>query len=99
MPLPRAGREGAFSAGDRVSGYLDKVNFKEGALVKKGELLFEIDPRTYQAVLRNTEGNLEAVEARARRLDADLARAQELMRSRSLSREEYDKTVGDRGEA
>ena len=35
----------------RVSGYLDKVNFKEGALVKKGDVLFEIDPRTYQAPL------------------------------------------------
>ncbi len=32
----------------RVSGYLDKVNFKEGALVKKGDVLFEIDPRTYR---------------------------------------------------
>ena len=42
----------------RVSGYLDKVNFKEGALVKKGDVLFEIDPRTYQAVLKNAEGNL-----------------------------------------
>ncbi len=36
----------------RVWGYLDKVNFKEGALVKKGDVLFEIDPRTYQAALR-----------------------------------------------
>ena len=33
----------------RVWGYLDKVNFKEGALVKKGDVLFEIDPRPYQA--------------------------------------------------
>ena len=35
----------------RVWGYLDKVNFKEGALVKKGDVLFEIDPRPYQAAL------------------------------------------------
>ena len=45
----------------RVSGYLDKVNFKEGALVKKGDVLFEIDPRTYQAELEQAEGNLAAV--------------------------------------
>jgi RND family efflux transporter MFP subunit len=83
----------------RVSGYLDKVNFKEGALVKKGDVLFEIDPRTYQAVVKNAEGNLAAVEARVRRLDADLARAKLLIRSRSISREEYDKIFGDRGEA
>src|SRR5271167_4391219 len=44
----------------RVSGYLDKVNFKEGALVKKGDVLFEIDPRTYKAVVKQAEGTLAA---------------------------------------
>src|SRR5439155_10334547 len=61
-----------------VWGYLDKVNFKEGALVKKGDVLFEIDPRTYEAELKRAEGNLAAVEARLARLDADLARAKRL---------------------
>src|SRR6476469_7763763 len=42
----------------RVSGYLDKVNFKEGALVKKGDVLFEIDPRTYDAEVENARGAL-----------------------------------------
>ena len=37
----------------RVWGYLDKVNFKEGVLVKKGDVLFEIDPRTYKTALAN----------------------------------------------
>jgi RND family efflux transporter MFP subunit len=82
-----------------VSGYLDKVNFKEGTLVKKGDVLFDIDPRTYEAVLRNAEGNLAAAQARTERLERDLERADQLMRSRSLSREEYDKIIGDRGEA
>ena len=44
----------------RVWGYLDKVNFKEGALVKKGDVLFEIDPRTYQAALNQAEGEPRA---------------------------------------
>jgi RND family efflux transporter MFP subunit len=83
----------------RVSGYLDKVNFKEGALVQKGDVLFEIDPRTYKAVLKNAEGNLAAAEARVKRLYADFARAEQLIRDRAMSREEYDKIVGDRGEA
>src|ERR1700751_6035154 len=61
----------------RVSGYLDKVNFKEGALVKKGDVLFEIDLRTYTAVLKQTEGNFAAAEARVKRLGADLARAEQ----------------------
>ena len=83
----------------RVWGYLDKVNFKEGALVKKGDVLFEIDQRTYKAALAQAEGNLVQVEARLKRLDADLARAERLVATGSMSREEYDKVVGDRGEA
>ena len=83
----------------RVSGYLDTVHFKEGALVKKGDMLFEIDPRTYKAVLQQAEGNLAAAEARVKRLEADFARAEQLIRARASSREDYDKIVGDRGEA
>src|SRR5205807_5316920 len=70
----------------RVSGYLDKVNFKEGALVKKGDVLFEIDPRTYQAVLKNAEGNLAAAEAHVVRMNADFARAQKLIGTAAISR-------------
>src|SRR5207253_4563460 len=63
----------------RVWGYLDKVNFKEGALVKKGDVLFEIDPPTYRAALGQGEGNLASAEARVERLDADFARARRLL--------------------
>jgi RND family efflux transporter MFP subunit len=83
----------------RVWGYLDKVNFKEGALVRKGDVLFEIDPRTYQAALAQAEGNLASADARLTRLGADLDRAGRLLTSRAIGREEYDKIVGDRGEA
>lgn len=83
----------------RVWGYLDKVNFQEGTLVKKGDVLFEIDPRTYQAALEQAQGNVSQIEARLTRLDADVARAERLVSKGALSREEYDRTVGDRGEA
>ena len=83
----------------RVWGYLDKVNFKEGMLVKKGDVLFEIDPRNYKAALEQAEGNLASAEAKAQRLEWDLKRAQTLVSSRSISREEYDKVFGDRSEA
>src|SRR5438128_2062506 len=42
----------------RVWGYLDRVNFKEGAMVKAGDVLFQIDPLTYRATLNQAEGNL-----------------------------------------
>jgi RND family efflux transporter MFP subunit len=83
----------------RVWGYLDKVNFKEGALVKAGDVLFEIDPLTYQAVLKQAEGNLASMQARVVRLDADMTRAQRMVTTNAISREDYDKIVGDRGEA
>src|SRR6476469_9449864 len=47
----------------RVSGYLDGVNFKAGALVQKGDLLFEIDPRTYQAMFDQARAKVAQGEA------------------------------------
>jgi RND family efflux transporter MFP subunit len=83
----------------RVWGYLDKVNFKEGALVEMGDVLFEIDPRTYRAALHQAEGNLQSLEARVERLGADYARAQQTVNTGAISREEFDKVAGDRREA
>ena len=59
----------------RVSGYLDKVNFKEGALVKKDDKLFEIDPRPYRADLERAKGTVAQYEARVHRLERDYQRA------------------------
>src|SRR5580698_9147539 len=49
-----------------VWGYLQKVNFKEGALVKKGDVLFELDPRPYEAVLKQTKAKVAQDEAQLR---------------------------------
>src|SRR5580765_522415 len=83
----------------RVWGYIDKVNFKEGKLVDKGDVLFEIDPRSYKAALVQSEGNLASAKAKADRLDSDFKRAQSLLDSKSVSREEYERILGDRAEA
>ncbi len=63
----------------RVSGYLDKVNFKEGSLVKKEDKLFEIDPRLYRADLARAKGTVAQIEARAHRLERDYGRIKILL--------------------
>ncbi len=65
----------------RVWGYLDKVNFKEGALVSKDDVLFEIDPRVYRADLERAEGTVAQYEARVHRLERDYHRAKNLLRA------------------
>jgi RND family efflux transporter MFP subunit len=83
----------------RVSGYLTKVKFHAGALVKKGDLLFEIDPRIYKAALDQAQAELALAEARLKVAEANLLRAQKLLKTNALSREEYEKIRSDREEA
>src|SRR6516165_7193868 len=47
----------------RVSGYIDQISFKEGQLVKAGDVLFVIDPRPYQDVLDQANANLQSTDA------------------------------------
>src|SRR5260370_29534490 len=54
-----------------VWGYLDKVNFKEGALVKKGDVLFELDPRPYQAMLDQAKAKVAQHEAQLKYDEAE----------------------------
>ena len=83
----------------RVTGYLARVFFKDGADVTEGDLLFEIDPRPYQAALDRAQANLVQSDVHLKRLDADYHRALNLYPKGAIGREEYDKIVGDRGEA
>jgi RND family efflux transporter MFP subunit len=80
----------------RVTGYLDKVKFKEGAFVAKGDVLFEIDDRTYQAELARADGNVVQNEGNLKRLDYEYDRAALLLPRGAIGREEYDKAAGDR---
>lgn len=74
----------------RVSGYLDKVNFKAGDRVKKGDLLFQIDPKPFTAQLNYAVAELEGAKSRHELAKNDLARAERLFRAKAISEEEHD---------
>src|SRR5262245_37940227 len=80
-------------------GYLQKINFREGAEVNKDDVLFELDPRTYQADLDRAQANVAERTAHPERLQADFDRARRLLAQRAMGQEEYDKMRGDRTEA
>lgn len=82
----------------RVSGYLDKVNFKEGALVKKGDVLVEIDPRTYAAEVKVAQGAVASAEASQALAEANLERVRRLP-GEATSREDLDTRVAQRQQA
>ena len=74
----------------RVSGYIQDVAFEEGKAVRKGEVLFVIDPRPYQAELARAVAELEAARSRAELARSDFERARILVAREALSREEFD---------
>ena len=74
----------------RVGGYLESVNFQEGALVHKGDLLFSIDHRPYTAVLRRAEADRALANSRLELARKNNARAANLLASHAISKEESD---------
>jgi multidrug efflux system membrane fusion protein len=76
----------------RVSGYVQRIAFKEGDEVKQGELLFVIDPRPYKAALDNASAQLDRSRAAVRLAQAQDKRAQSLIQSGAISRDDYDKS-------
>jgi multidrug efflux system membrane fusion protein len=79
----------------RVSGYMTKVNFKDGDLVKAGDLLFQIDSRQYKAELDRAEGNHQQLLAHKIRLEKEYRRAKNLIERGSISPEEFDHYESD----
>jgi membrane fusion protein (multidrug efflux system) len=77
----------------QVVGYVVSQDYKDGSVVKKGDLLFQIDPRPFEAALAQAKGNLENARATQIKTDADEKRAIELFKNRVTSPQERDATL------
>ncbi len=74
----------------KISGYLLKQNYKDGDAVRVGQLLFEIDPRQYQAALDQALGNLAQAQAQLKQNQLNLARYTVLYKQAVISRQDFD---------
>lgn len=83
----------------RVRGYLKAVHFTDGQEVKAGTLLFEIDPRTFEAELKNAEGQKAQWLAKRDKAQADVTRYEGLVPTGAASAQDLDKARAELGEA
>src|SRR5271156_2502037 len=74
----------------RLSGYLSSINFTDGQMVKKGDLLFTIDRRTFEIVLEQMKANLEQARANLAFAQSDLDRGQALLGNKTITEQTYD---------
>ncbi|MBV8503376.1 MAG: efflux RND transporter periplasmic adaptor subunit [Paucibacter sp.] len=83
----------------RVPGTVQSVHFREGALVRQGELLITIDPAPYQAEVDRAEAQVAAAKARALYTSSDVARAQRLWAEQAIAQREFDERSNAQREA
>jgi membrane fusion protein, multidrug efflux system len=83
----------------RVSGYVMDAPFKEGDIVQEGQLLFQIDPRTYKADFEVAEANLRQAEAERNFQIKKADRDRQLVKTGSIQKEEYEQSVANRDKA
>ena len=77
----------------QVTGYLMKQNYLEGAVVHQGDVLFEIDPRPFQAALEQTKGQLAQAEAELAKTNLDVARDTPLAKERAIPQAQLDNDI------
>ena len=75
----------------RVSGYVAAVRFHEGAIVRRGDLLFQIDPRPFQAEVDRLRAELARARATSQRAESELRRAERLKAENAIASEEHDR--------
>jgi len=77
----------------RVEGFLETVAFTEGSLVRKGQLLYKIDPKPLQAILANAKANLATSQARLEKTRNDVNRFKPLVAQQAVSQQELDNAI------
>lgn len=83
----------------RVSGYIDNITFRAGDIVNKGDLLFVIDPRPYQAALDQANAQLREAEANQQLQEANFARQDRLRQTGVIAREDFDTALSNKNQA
>lgn len=79
----------------RITGYLQEVLFKEGDIVKEGDVLYKIEPDTFDAAVQQAQGALTQAQAALANATVNRARAQELLKTDATSRVVFDQRVAD----
>jgi membrane fusion protein (multidrug efflux system) len=79
----------------RVSGFLDRIAYREGEVVKEGQMLFQLDPKPFQAQLDGAKGELQAQQARFTTARATLDRVKPLAAQNALSQADLDRAQGE----
>jgi membrane fusion protein (multidrug efflux system) len=77
----------------RVEGYLSDMSFTEGSFVKKGQVLYKIDPQPFEAALAQAQANLETARARLEKTNNDVARYKPLAAQKAVSQQELDNAL------
>lgn len=83
----------------RVSGYLTEVHFQAGQMVRKGQVLFVIDPRPFAAAVQRAEAEVEAAKVRLASAERESARAEQMLKTQAISVEGADQRVTRLGES
>ncbi len=83
----------------RVNGELIEMHFKDGDMVEKGQVLFQIDPRPYEAALEYSKASLQKAQAELSLANREANRAQRLIKDKSISEQQYDDAIAKQATA
>jgi gold/copper resistance efflux system membrane fusion protein len=83
----------------RVGGYIDSVRFAEGGLVKAGQVLYQLDARTYEAALARAQADLRQAEERGALAESRFARGEKLVAEHAISQGDFDVLKAERAES